>query len=178
MKNIILSLGLIFVLFSCTEIKFKQAQPKGIKDLAIIPEQLQGEYLLDKKDTIKITNDQIRILQDSTNTNDEVYEISDVFKVRYWKKTYFLNIKEEEDSIWTVIFIQKDKNHQLSAGFLSFGEKDTEKIEKIKSITKARAILSDSEKADYYIVDPSRCELRKIIKQANFHRLITLEKIK
>lgn len=178
MKNFILSIGLTFLLFSCTEIKFKQAQPKGIKDLAIIPEQIQGEYLLDKKDTIKISSDQIRIHQDSTGLNDEVYEISDVFKVRYWKKIYFLNIKEKEDSIWTLIFIQKNKNQQLSAGFLNFSDKDKEKIDKIKSITKVQTILSESDKVNYYLVDPSRCELRKIMKQASFHSLISLEKIK
>ena len=178
MKKIVLSISLIYLLLSCTEIKFEQPQPKRIKNLELIPEKIQGEYLLDKKDTIKISSEQILILKDSLGLEDEVYKLSDVFKVRYWKKTYFLNIKEKEDSVWTVIFIQKNKNQTLSMGFLSFEEKDTESIEKIKSITKLKEVMNESESLDYYLANPSRCELKKLMKQANFHELISLEKIK
>lgn len=166
MKRLLSLLLIGLLLWSCVEVKFELPQPKGIKDISVIPESLQGKYAVDK-DTLEIKSDGIAYSNDSLGKQD-IYKISDNFKIRKWRNTYFLNVKEKDDSLWSVFFMTVGKNKQLSIGYLSYNTNNEENIEKLKSITKVREVRNENDNIDFYLLNPSRCQLRKIMKQVTF----------
>jgi hypothetical protein len=172
---VLFSLLLIF-LQSCVEVKFAEPQPHGIKNIDVFPEAFQGQYLAGDKDTIEIFKEGFKFLNDSSLGKSQ-FVISDSFIIRQWKKTYFFNFKEKEDSVWTVFFLKTTKKNS-SLGSLTFKEKESEKIDLIKNITEVKEIRNEDGNLDYLLIQPSRRELKKLLKAFPLYDFGTLQKIK
>jgi hypothetical protein len=176
MKHLILLIITALAIQSCVEIKFEEPQPKGIKNLEIFPEEFQGQYLLGDKDTLEIFKDGIKVLNDTTLEKDE-FVISDQFIIREWKRNYFINIKEKEDSVWTLVVFKPTKKDFNLRNF-SFKSDDLKKIKKLKKITETKEVKNKDGAVDYYLINPSRRELKKILKLFPEHDFGNMQKVK
>ncbi|MBN2669120.1 MAG: hypothetical protein JXR60_07815 [Bacteroidales bacterium] len=165
----------IVVLQSCTEVKFKQPQPQGIAALESIPESMQGYYLLGDKDTVKIFANGFEMKKDSTNEKEQ-HELSEFFAIKRWKKTIFINLRDKDEPYWSVIFLTPNDSN-ISVGFLSFNQNDKESIDQFKQLTKVEELLNEEGKITNYLIDPSKKELKKILKTIPMYDLGKLRKI-
>ena len=79
---------------ACTEISYKEPQPKGIKSLSEIPTNLHGKYLMDK-DTVYLFD---KGLRGKDQGKEEVLYLSDSIVLKEYKKYYFfvLNFRKYE----------------------------------------------------------------------------------
>jgi hypothetical protein len=168
MKKIMLIASLSsLVLVSCINIKFEEPQPQGGKDLALIPKELQGSYLIDEHDTLRFyANRMVTKKKDTT----EIVNLSDVFILRKFKEYYIINQKDDRDSTWAAFFIKRNKNTNPNFYIMSYDTKDSTIIDKLQSITKTKIVETNGNVN--LIVKPSPKELEEII------NLIGLREIK
>jgi len=176
MKNLILSILFLSLLSSCVEIKFEEPQPHGVKQLDVIPESIQGNYLIGDGDTLKVYADGFTILKDSTKNNED-HKLSEFFILKKWKGSYFINVKDNDEDYWSVIFITKNKEKKMAIGMLSFSDNNLDKIEELGEITKIKTIKSEDGSVKDYIIKPSKRQLKKIIKSSSFLELGLLKKL-
>ena len=172
MKIFIVIILALLLLVSCTEIKFEVAQPRGIKALDIFPESIQGRYLIDKNDTLVVNTDSFIFLSDSSTK--QVYKLSNSLVLKQWKKSYFINLKADKATYWSVIFITKNKAKKMSIGMLNFSDKNRNKINKITSV---KIIKDKDSTSQEYVINPSRRELKKILNNSSFLELGFLQKL-
>jgi hypothetical protein len=121
------------------------------------------------KDTSFIFTDnwliKMKVVGDSVYVNssreEDLFTISDDQLLRKFKGYYFLNFKDTND-LWRVELIKITKDT------LEFGSILTkEDIERIKGITsvESKTDTSNSGKSTIYYLDPSRREIKKILKK-------------
>ena len=60
MKNVFISFFILMSMTSCVEVFFEQAQPAGVKAKKEFPKSMQGMYIADEKDTLLITQFEIK----------------------------------------------------------------------------------------------------------------------
>jgi len=166
-------IGLFLV--SCTEISYKEPQPKGKKILSQIPGKLHGKYLLyedgEPVDTLIVFNSGYKI------GKDEVASLSDSIVLKYYKGYYFLNMRT--DFAWYLRVIKQQKNGDmvyLEMEGVPANEEDEKKfIEKLSAETPVAQTVSDDK--TYYVIDPSPKKLVELI-QKGFFKEQTFTRIK
>ena len=94
MKKILLFTLSIFILTSCTEIIFEEAQPVGVKAMNQFPNELQGKFGL------VILNEEsiVEIGKNSIKNEDGIAYLSDSLIVKKLGDRYVVNIKIAEGS--------------------------------------------------------------------------------
>ncbi len=154
------------MLASCTEISYKQPQPKGVKSLAQVPAKMQGRYLIKENDD---TVDTLIVMKDGYRLgNDDLALLSDSLILKYYKGYYFLNIRENFS--WYLRIMRLQKN-----GDLTFMEMEDfpEEDEAISAyISKLSAVVpvvkTEADNQTYYIIDPEPKQLLELIKKGYF----------
>ena len=171
MKNVLLSLFILMSLTSCVEVLFEQAQPAGVKAKRQFPTSLRGMYITDEKDTMLIA--QYEIKEMSGKQEPDMILSSDLVLKKY-KKYYYLNLRNE-DGLWEVGVISVGKDGNLNISYIDGSKK--EKLQRLKQLVKTTTILNDEEKEDYYVIDPSKKELMKLLKDDIFEKFGEFRKI-
>ncbi len=121
---------------------------------------LNGQYFIEGKDEpLDIT-----ILGDSAvlryKLTDTLFQLSDNQLLRYFKGQYFLNYKEADDQ-WIVKTLNLNREGLLTLSDIHGGE---DEIEKIKEMTPVEEITNEEGKVVDYKVQPTKKELKKILK--------------
>ncbi|MEQ9405799.1 MAG: hypothetical protein RIM99_19565 [Cyclobacteriaceae bacterium] len=140
---------------------------------------------IDSTKIINKTTDYIEVLDGSYNLEfkffgdsvlvdysyrDTLFEISDMHILRRFKGHYFLNYKRSETN-WKVRRLTLNKKR------LSFSKVQIpEDIETLKEITEIKEIKSDSSRVTGYKLNPSRKELKKLMK-LSFSETKTYKKV-
>ncbi len=176
MKKIGILLFVIVFISSCVEVKFEEAQPQGVKALESIPNNFQGTYLLGDSDTVQISSNSFQFSK-PLGGKKEAYELSNIFILKKWQNTYFVNLKEEDAKYWSVFFIKKNKEHKLMIGFLGYSDSDTTSIQRLGEITQLKSYPKGGEEDDGYVINPSKKELKQILKEIPLEELGKLIKI-
>ena len=102
----------LFVLFlaSCSEISYKEPQPKGIKNLTQVPSKLHGRYLIlddgEQSDTLVVSATGYKLGKDDLAT------LSDSLVMKYYKGYYFINMRS--DYSWYLRVVKPLPNGNLS----------------------------------------------------------------
>lgn len=186
MKKIVqLSIALLFTLGACKEISFREPQPKGKKNLDVVPSSLRGRYLAPKEngetamDTIIIDEHGYRFgyydKSEPAGINDEDEgRISDSLVLRHYKGHYFLSQNNHPE--WILRIIRREKNGDLI--YMAPGQQGVDFKDYLKKIS--REIKVDSSVMNdktIYQIDPSPTELLELIQKGYFQRTV-LKKIK
>lgn len=174
-KNIILTLlffSLIVFISSCVEVKFEQPQPAGIEAEKIFPADLQGAYIDENNDTL-IINDVTYRFGNGKTIFGGGGELSENLILKKYKKYYFLS--EKNDSLWNIIVVKLNNKKDLKV-FMIDGE-NKEKIEELKKITNVKEKYKNKGEIDYYIINPDKKELRKILRKEILTEVGTFNKI-
>ena len=124
---------------------------------------ITDKLLLDKTAESIILS--VRLSKDSAKVRvkgfETLFALSDSQLVRNYKKFCFLNYKTK-DGFWLV------KTLKLNGKLLDFSDLiDSNEIENIFSITKVTSVRDTSNKVVEYRINPTRKELRKILRKKN-----------
>lgn len=174
-KNIVLFFlffSLIVFISSCVEVKFEQPQPAGIKAEKIFPVDLQGTYIDENNDTL-IINDVTYRFGNGKTIFGGGGELSENLILKKYKKYYFLS--EKNDSLWNIIVVKLKNKNDLKV-FIIDGE-NKEKIEELKKITNVKERYKSEGEIDYYIINPDKKELKKMLRKKIFTEIGTFKKI-
>lgn len=201
MKNI-LFIFIATALVSCTEISYKEPQPKGIKSLTKIPAKLHGKYLMDK-DTVFLFENGLRGRDKDTGKETVLQIPSDTLVMKEYKGNYYLSYRDGDYWLLRILKVAKNGDIKLLSmdlvpgdGFekvdldtiavtvqtnslkaeeskISTDAKRKEFLEKISKITPVKEIDS------HFIIDPSPRKLNQLLKKGFFKELKdgTLKKI-
>jgi hypothetical protein len=165
MKWLVHFLCIGLFLASCSEISYKEPQPRGIKALSQIPPKLQGNYLVtdgEETDTLRV------VQQGYTIGNDDEARLSDSLVLKYYKGYYFLSSRD--DFAWYLRVTRRQKNGDLL--YLELERIPENEEERKNFITKISAVIPVVEtKIDdktYFVIDPSPKQLIELIKKGYF----------
>src|SRR6188508_2849846 len=108
-KNLLLSLVWLFLLWSCKEVSYPIPQPAGVTSLSAIPDQLRGRYYAldsstgEKSDTLIIESWGYHF-QD-TNDKDWLGKgmISDSLVIKSYMDYYFVNFRSGNQWLLRVV---------------------------------------------------------------------------
>lgn len=124
-----------------------------IKDKLLLDETAESIIL-----SIKLGKDSAKVRIKGLET---LFALSDSQLTRSYKNFCFLNYKTK-DGFWLV------KTLKLNGKFLDFSDLiDSNEIENIFSITKVTSVRDTSNKVIEYRINPTRKELRKILRKKN-----------
>ena len=172
MKKLILFWVLLLII-GCDgkEIYFEQPQPANSEMENIFPKALQGKYIVDgrsKNDSIKfhlIINELTYYSGADDGSSGEKGQLSDSLILKKHKSHYILNYKEEEG--WHAIVISTQNIDKFSAHLIggAMDAYEVEEIEKLKKTTKVKEVLYSSGNVDYYLINPTPKEFKKMVKK-------------
>lgn len=114
-----------FVIFGCNELTYPEAQPKGEKNLATIPDELHGKFMSSgpNADTVAIARNGIF---DPSHPDDakSTYRLSDSLILRKYKGYYFMNHHEpNQANEWRVIVFRRLSNGDLETQSMTADDK-------------------------------------------------------
>ena len=173
-RNFVIALALLS-LISCKEISFKEAQPKGKKGLARVPEKLCGNYAIQNdegktEDTLFVTAQGYKL---GHNPNDAAL-LSDSLVLKFYKGYYFLSINKRPE--WFLRVIQPEKNGDMA--YLVLEQQDgsfSDYLERVSFEVEIDSTSSTTEKL--YQIDPTPKQLLDLIQKGFFKKTI-LKKIR
>ena len=111
-KIVILLIGIVSI--GCTEISYKEPQPKGVKPLNELPSKLHGKYLMDN-DTVYLFDKGLRGYEDGKK---EFVLLSDTIVFKEYKGNYFFSYRDGD--VWLLRILRQEKNGDIS--FLSMDD--------------------------------------------------------
>jgi len=143
------------VLVSCTEISFKEPQPKNVKILKSFPSSLRGKYIIPEDsstrnpDTLIISKQWYRI---SGGSEKEDWlnrgNLSDSLVLKKYKGYYFLNFWIEKQ--WVIRTFRQEKNGNIILMDINLSNDKT--LQNLKTELHPEIIKDESN--TFYQVDP------------------------
>jgi hypothetical protein len=175
MYRLITILCVALLLGACTEIAYKEPQPKGMRALAEVPAKLQGRYQIMEEnevvDTLVIHANGYQLGQ------DEVAALSDSLILKQYKGYYFLSIRE--DLAWYLRVMRQQKNGDLifmeMQDFPDGDEARKVYIDKLTAVVPV--VTTETDNKTYYVIDPEPKKLLEMIRKG-FFREQTFKRIR
>ena len=154
---------IFFILSSCTEIYFTEPQPKGVKISENGLEELAGEYISSEDtDTLRVSKEGIMWSED----DQEEEALGDLI-VKKYKGYYFVNLYNSEKGLWQLFAVKNDDPDQLLITNLT--SMDEDRVEELADKKYSKLISkADSLDQKYFILNPSKRQLLKLIKDPIF----------
>lgn len=153
-------------LISCTEISYKEPQPKGIKSLTKVPYKLQGKYAVTEDDkpvdTLVVTPNGYFL------GKDEMAYLSDSLVLKFYKGHYFVNFRDQ--FAWYLRVLRQDKNGDLHYLEMIGPSGSDEEIKNFiaKLSTEIKVVETVIDDKPGYVIDPTPAELLRLIKKGFF----------
>ena len=192
MKKILLISVIAIFLASCTTIAFETPVPKDTETINTFPKELIGTYFDGGKDTLIITENSFAYGRpDSTIFYmSEKLENSKV-ELKKFDEYFILNKKSDKDEIWGIIPF-KINNGAIEVFFANLDTKKNELqaegdttevkteviIEQLKKITSVKYVNKENTDGKDYIVNPTNDELRKLLDEGYFVKVLDFHRIK
>lgn len=156
----------IGLLAACTEISYKEPQPKGIKSLDKVPAKLQGSYQVSENGAVADTL--LIIPTGYLIGKDELASLSDSLVLKYYKGYYFLSMRD--NFAWYIRVIKQEKNGNINFLEMDGPSGNDEEITKfIEKLSKdVRVAETEIDNKTCYVIDPTPKELLGLIKKGYF----------
>ena len=173
MKNLLLAFCWSALLYSCKEVTFTEAQPKGIASLTEVPVALRGTYQTVDGSTGQFSD--TLIIESwgyhfkDKNEKDWLTRgtLSDTLVVKFYQNYYFVNFKSNGQ--WVLRLIQQEPSGSIR--FLSIDLKDENKRKEIlKKLKKKMDFKEVYTKEDdiFYQINPTPSQLMMLINEGYF----------
>jgi len=164
MKKIILYLVLLLII-CCDgkEIYFEQPQPANSEREKIFPKAIQGIYN-DDDDKSLIINELTCVYVDDTILDMEG-QLYDSLILKKYKSHYILNQKGDEGWIVWVIYIKNIDKFAVQSIGGAMDAYEVEDVEKLKNLTTVKEVFYDNGVTDYYLINPTPKEFKKMVKK-------------
>jgi hypothetical protein len=161
------------LLYSCREVTFTEAQPKGVAALKEVPATLQGNYQTVDGTTGKFS-DTLIIESWGYHFKDKDEKdwlnrgtLSDTMVVKFYQNYYFVNFKTQGQ--WVLRLIQQEPSGTIR--FLSIDLKDEKKRKEILRKLKRKMPFKEiktKEDDTFYQINPTVEQLMMLIKEGYF----------
>lgn len=172
--NKFLFVALFLLLFSCNDIKFKEAQPQGFLSLTAFPNELLGSYYdFKNKDTLVVTEKSF-VFGNKSSLNFVQGTLSDSTKLKQMDNIYFINFYENK--LWSLVMARVLQNKNLSIAVFN-AEEDENFIPNVKAIIPLEEVYSEDKTIEYYIAQPSAVQLKQIINIQPLSETLELKRI-
>ncbi len=161
------------LLYSCKEVSFPEAQPKGVASLKEVPPALQGIYqAIDQStgefsDTLIIESWGYRFKDKNEKDWLTRGTLSDTCVLKFYKNYYFLNFKSQNQ--WVLRLIRQEPSGAIR--FSSIDLKDDAKPKDIlKKLSRKMPVKEIKGKEDdtFYQINPTPDQLMMLIKEGYF----------
>lgn len=164
---------LAIVFTACTEISYKEPQPKGIKILASVPEKLHGTYLMDG-DTVTFFAQGFRAMD---NKKEDVLYLSDSITLKKYKNYYFVSYREGYE--WLLRILKPQKNGDLLMLEMDHVPDDVvQRKQFIETLSKETPVIETTvDSVTHFVIDPSAKKLYDLIQKGFFKEKKPLVKI-
>jgi hypothetical protein len=173
MRFTILILFWSALLYSCKEVTFPEAQPRGIAPLKEVPPALRGVYqTIDQ--TTKEFSDTLIVESWGYHFKDKNEKdwltrgtLSDTLILKFYQNYYFLNFKSQGQ--WVLRLIQQETSGAIR--FLSIDLKDDGKRKEILKKLKKKMIVKEikgKEDDTFYQINPTPEQLIQLLKEGYF----------
>lgn len=163
---------LTIVFTACTEISYKEPQPKGISSLTSVPEKLCGKYLLDG-DTVIFFDKGFKAI----DKKEDVLYLSDSIVLKKYKSYYFVSYRQGFE--WLLRILKPQKNGDILMLEMDNVPEDVAQrklfIEKLSKETPVIETTVDS--VTHYVIDPAPKKLYELIEKGYFKEGKPLKKI-
>jgi hypothetical protein len=172
MRLFVLIFGWSVLLYSCNEVTFHEAQPRGVTPLREVPPTLRGVYQTTDQTTGEFSD---TLIVESwgyhfkdKNEKDWLTRgtLSDTLVIKFYQNYYFVNFRSQGQ--WVLRVIQQEPSGAIR--FLSIDLSDETKRKVIlKKIGKKIPIKEIKTKEDtFYQINPSADQLMALIKEGYF----------
>jgi hypothetical protein len=170
-KSAIILVAIAFA--ACTEISYKEPQPKGISALASVPEKLHGTYLMDG-DTVVFFDKGFR----AKDKKEDVLYLSDSIVLKKYKGFYFVSYREGYQ--WLLRILKSQKNGDLLMLEMDNVPEDAAQRKLfIETLSKATPVIeTTADSVTHYVIDPSAKKLHELIQNGYFKEKKPLVRIK
>ena len=189
MKLSVLYFLVLLFFSSCITVQFETIDfiSKNLPDS--IPSELQGSYISSDGDTIVLTDKILDMGYDPISKEKSIDTLKHGSLEIAKFDDYYLLCKKEK-SLWTVVPLFPNKN-KLEVYYLDEDEyinrnfKDTKDENKkhdfffseLNKITPAKKVYNDSGDIDYYLINPTKKQFKKLLKNNFFSKLEELHRI-
>lgn len=170
-KSAIFLLAIVFT--ACTEISYKEPQPKGITSLNSVPDKLFGKYILDG-DTVVFFDKGFR----SIDKKEDVLYLSDSIVLKKYRGYYFVNYRDGYE--WLLRILKPQKNGDLLMLEMDNVPEDAAQRRLfIETLSKQTPVIETTvDSVTHYVIDPSPKKLYELIQEGYFKEKKPLVKIK
>ncbi len=163
---------LCVALIACTEISYKEPQPKGIKSLTEVPSKLHGTYLWEG-DTIIFFDKGFR----AKDKKEDVLYLSDSIVLKKYKNHYFVSYRDGHEWLLRVLKTQKNSD-LLYLEMENVPDDDAQRKMFIEKLSKETPVIENTvDSVTHYVIDPSPKKLYELIHKGFFKEKGTLKKI-
>jgi hypothetical protein len=169
------------LLTACTEISYKEPQPKGIKALDRMPPKLHGKYVL--ADSGKADEGFITVFEkgyrfEPSNPGEKMEEfvLSDSLVLKYYKGYYFVSYRKKY--AWHLRVLQQQKNGDLFyLEMKTVPENDPERKAYLEKLALELPVVENQiDETTYFIIDPEPKKLIDLVKKGYFSEKTLLVK--
>ena len=189
MKHSIFYLFVFLFFSSCITVQFETIDFISNNLLDSIPSELQGSYISSNGDTIVLTGKILDMGYDPISKEKSIDTLKHGFLEIAKLDDYYLLCKKEK-GLWTIIPIYPNKN-KLEVYYLDEDEyvkrnfKDSIDENKkhdyffseLNKITPTKKVYNDSGEIDYYLINPSKKQFKKLLGNNFFSKLEELNRL-
>lgn len=159
---------------ACTEISYKEPQPKGVKQLLEVPSKLHGTYLW-QGDTITFFDKGFRAKDEK---DEDVLYLSDSIVLKKYKNYYYVSYREQHE--WLIRILKPEKSGDIL--YFEMGNVPEDPAEKkifLEKLSKEIPVVETSvDSVTHYVIDPSPKKLHALVAKGFFKEKAKLVKIK
>lgn len=159
------------LLASCSVVRFDVPQPNGVKNLDRIPDKLTGMFIGTNNDTLMVNVGWFSFKSTKGDMNVDL-KLSDSTVLRQYKGYYFLSNQEADG--WNVVAVEPKSGDRVTLLMLYVDNAD--RLARIQKIVKLREKKKSDGETDYYLANPTKEELIKLLEQGLFEEIVTLQK--
>src|SRR5688572_4481650 len=160
-KSAIFLLAIVFT--ACTEISYKEPQPKGISSLPSVPEKMWGKYIMDG-DTVIFFDKGFRAI----DKKEDVLYLSDSIVLKKYKGYYFVSYRESYE--WLLRILKPQTNGDLLMFEMDNVPEDaTQRKVFVEALSKETPVIETTvDSVTHYVIDPSPKKLHELIEKGYF----------
>lgn len=163
------------IAFACTEISYKEPQPKGEKSLLEVPSRLHGQYVW-QGDTITFFAQGFRAKE--KDKKEDMLLLSDSIVLRKYKSYYFVSYRSGQE--WLLRILKPQKNGDLIYMEMeNVPEEEAQRKPFIENLSAETPVIQTTvDSVTHYIIDPSPKKLYSLILKGFFKEKGSMVKIK
>ena len=176
MRKLVTILAAFFVLQSCNSVYFTSSQPEDSSILKEFPQNLRGSFVSETEDTLVVESTSFIFRGgEPVNLSGDITPKGCVLKqINGW---YVISLQDEEE--WEVFPVKVIGKDQFTVYFMDMEENEEKRIiADLQEKMEVQEIFAEDGSFDHYLINPSKSQFTKMLKDNLFTEEMEFERIK